>query len=145
MTTAEGKNASLSFPLRRLLRSQLLTELTVLPNRSPVPQEHERNHPQQQPDEPQRTTRPSDPEPVVHGCRSKRQRHRKNAARARRSRHGARREDLIRIDDVIQQRHEYQEIRNAERDRGRHGHDPVDCRFGCPAQPEHAYDEEGSG
>lgn len=92
--------------------------------------------------------RPSSEQPQVTpvrvniGPRNQRQHSRAGATAAADGRHRTGREGLVRVGQVVQQRHEEQVEAHAETQACRHGHRPVDLWAGRPTQPEERGDAQ---
>lgn len=121
---------------------QVLTHLTPRTNLVSVPDEDKRHHTQRQADQAQQRTTPGHARAREHRPRDQRQHGRAGAAAAAHGRHRTGREGLVRVGQVVQQRHEKQVEAHAETQACHHGYRPVDVWAGRPTQPEERGDAQ---
>ncbi|KAB8437333.1 hypothetical protein FH972_025013 [Carpinus fangiana] len=121
---------------------QLLAEGRVSPYlRAPL-DERKRNQTHGQTQEPQQRAGPAHAQRLIHGPRGERQHGTKERTRRRRGGCGRSGENLVRVDHVVDERHEEQQEADADRDAADDGHDPVHRRARRPANPEETNGEE---
>jgi hypothetical protein len=131
------RTISLNLPPR-----QLLAKFTPSANLITTLQEEERDNAKNKTDEPKQTASPRNAKPLEHRSSSKRQHHSEQAARTRSRGDGARREDLVRVDEVVGEGLEDEQVCDSERYACQDWDDPVDRRARRPAEPEHRDAEE---
>ena len=115
---------------------QVLAELTLGPQFRTMPDEHKQNRAHNQAQKAQQAARPRHAKLLIHRASSERQDRAKGAAGGARRSHGASGKDLVRVDEVAQQRYEQAQVTDAERDAVEGGHDPGDGRARRPAHLE---------
>jgi len=121
---------------------QFLTHPTPRTHLVSIPDEDKRHNPQRQADQAQQRTTPSHARAREHRPRDQRQHGRAGTTAAAHGRHRTGREGLVRVGQVVQQRHEEQVEAHAETQACRHGHRPVDLWAGRPTQPEEGGDAQ---
>ena len=125
----------INLPLRRRL-----CKPTPPSNPLAIPDKNKRDDRHRNGKESQQGTRPVDPQPGIHRRGGQRQAHGEDGPQRTRGGGGGGGELLIRVGEVVEQRHEDEQVAEAEEDAGHHGHDGVDGEAGGPAEP-----EEGDG
>ena len=114
---------------------QVLAELTLGPQARTTLDEHKQNRAHNQAQKAQQAARPQHAKLLIHRASSERQDRAEGAAGDARRSHGAGK-DLVRVDEVVQQRHEQAQVADAERDAGEGGRDPGDGLARRPARLE---------
>ena len=109
------------------------------------PIQHKRNRYERDTQEPQRRTRPPNPQVLIHGRSEKREPGAKGAPHEVVPRQHAGRILRVRIGEVIEDGLEEEEGADGEEARANDGHDPVDARARRPAEPEQANRDAAGG
>ena len=107
-----------------------MTEPTAGSNPIPILDERKRHHAHGEAQEADQTTRPGHPERAVHGRGGEGQHCAEQAAGAGRGRERAGGVDLVAVDEVVEHRHEEEEVADAPGDAAEDGDDPGDGGLG---------------